>query len=247
MHAAQKESVYFSYRGYCPICEAEAVFTSKNEWFRDNLKCETCEGGSRPRARALALILTEMRPNWRDLAIHESSPAPEGISLKLKREASAYVASQYYPDHPFGSTIDGFQNEDLERQTFADHVFDVVVTLDVMEHVYRPDLVFSEVFRTLKPGGLYLCTFPVRKYQVDGWERRFTKSDDGETIHHKEPEIHGNPIDGSGSIVTVDYGYDIHQQIARWAPFDVRVHRFSDRLHGIIGEYTEVFACKKPL
>ena len=245
MQASQDHDVYLSYRGYCPICEAEVTFASKDSWFRDNLKCDTCEGGSRPRGRALALVLNEMRPKWRSLAIYESSPAPEGISLKMAREAAGYVASQYFPDKELGSTHGAFRNEDLERQTFADEVFDIVVTLDVMEHVYRPDLVFSEVCRTLRPGGLYLCTFPVRKWQVEGWERRFTRSENGETTHHKDIEIHGNPIDGSGSIVTVDYGYDIHQQIAEWAPFDVRVHRFADRQHGIIGEYTEVFACAK--
>jgi hypothetical protein len=33
--------------------------------------------------------------------------------------------------------------------------------------------------------------------------------------------------------------------IASWAPFDVEVIRFADRLHGIIGEYTEVLVCWK--
>jgi hypothetical protein len=45
--------------------------------------------------------------------------------------------------------------------------------------------------------------------------------------------------------VTVDYGYEIHKQIAAWTPFDVRIYRFNDVEHGILGEYTEVFLCRK--
>lgn len=60
-----------------------------------------------------------------------------------------------------------------------------------------------------------------------------------------EPEYHGNAVDERGSLVTFDYGYDIGQQITEWAPFDVRIQRFVDHTHGILGEYTEVVVCQK--
>jgi hypothetical protein len=70
---------------------------------------------------------------------------------------------------------------------------------------------------------------------------------DGGIRHLVEPpQYHGNPIDASGSLVTHDYGYDIHRQVAAWAPFDVRVLRFWDQTHGVIGEFTEVVVCAKP-
>jgi SAM-dependent methyltransferase len=181
------------------------------------------------------------------LAIHESSPSPRGISAVIAKECSRYIATQYFPDNKWGDVVGGVRNENLEKQTFSNGQFDIVVSLDVMEHVYHPEKVFSEVFRTLKPGGLYICTFPVRKNQVAGWERRFVFNQDGTRHDIKEPEIHGNPVSNEGSIVTVDYGYDLHQQIAEWAPFNVRVYRFCDKEHGIIGEYTEVVVCKKPM
>ena len=85
----------------------------------------------------------------------------------------------------------------------------------------------------------------MRKAQTTGWERRLLRHEDGTMEHLKDPEIHGNPVDRRGSIVTVDYGYDLHVQIAKWAPFDVRVYRFADETHGILGEYTEVIVCHK--
>ena len=134
----------------------------------------------------------------------------------------------------------------IDQETFDSEIFDLVVSLDVMEHVDEPEKAFCEIYRTLKPGGAYVCTFPIRNNQTFGWERRFIRHPGGELERLKPPEIHGNPIDPEGSIVTVDYGYDVHKTITQWTGFDVRVYRFSDAEHGILGEYTEVCACVKP-
>jgi SAM-dependent methyltransferase len=209
------------------------------------LVCRTCVGGSVPRERALALVLAQMRPDWRRLQIHESSPSSRGISAKLKRECAGYIGSHYYPAAQTAATVDGWSNQNLERQTFDSERFDIVISLDVMEHVFHPDRAYAEIYRTLKPGGVYIHTFPVHKTQVDAMNRRAELDMDG-TVQHLQPaQFHGNPIDSNGSLVTLDYGYDIPMLIARWAPFSVRICRFSDRYRGILGEYTEVFVCEK--
>lgn len=233
--------------GYCPICEKSATFISKNKWLRGGLFCQTCENGSVPRERALALVLNRKRPNWRQLAIHESSPASRGISAKMRAECRNYTGSHFFAGLPFGETVKGLRNETLEAQTFPDESFDVVVTLDVFEHVYQPGSMIREIYRTLRPGGIYICTFPIRKYQTESHKPRVRKNPDGSLVHLEEPEIHGNPTDNSGSLVTFDYGYDVHQMLAYWAPFLVEITRFSNREMGILGEYTEVIACEKPL
>nr|WP_174302312.1 hypothetical protein [Afipia felis] len=69
--------------------------------------------------------------------------------------------------------------------------------------------------------------------------------EDGEVKYLLEPEYHGNPISNDGSLVTVDYGYEIYRKISEWADFDVRITRLCDKTHGILGEYTEVIVCKK--
>ena len=73
-----------------------------------------------------------------------------------------------------------------------------------------------------------------------------TGGTNGTRVDFKDPEIHGNPVDQTGSIVTVDWGYDLHQLFAECGPFDVRVARFADRTHGVLGEYTDVVTCRKP-
>lgn len=232
-------------RGYCPICEKEATFAAKHRWLRGSLICRTCSGGSVPRERALALMLDQLRPYWRHLDLHESSPAQRGISVKLQRECRRYVGSHYYPDKPLGQMVGKFRNENLEAQTFSDESFDIVVSLDVMEHVFNPRKVFSEIYRTLRAGGLYISTFPIRKAQMESHKQRARLLADGTVQHLAEPEYHGNPISNKGALVTYDYGYAVHSMIWHWAPFSVSITRFHNPTAGILGEYTEVIACHK--
>jgi SAM-dependent methyltransferase len=168
-----------------------------------------------------------------------------GISKKIRAEGKHHIATQFYPGIGLGQMHRGFRNEDLQRLTFPDNNFDLFVSLDVFEHIPDPHLAFREIWRTLRPGGLMLSTFPVRKGQLAAVEPRVVFNGDGTVTHLKQPEYHGNPVSSEGSLVTVDYGYEIHKKIAEWAPFDVRVYRFDDKEHGILGEYTEVFLCRK--
>jgi SAM-dependent methyltransferase len=231
--------------GYCPVCEAETVFRARYSWYRGQLTCAHC--GCVPRERALALVLGRLRPDWRQLVIHECSPGPRGISPRLKQQCAGYTGTHYYPDKPFGSAVGAFRNENFERQTFEDNSFDIVVSLDVMEHLFNVEAAYKEVFRTLKPGGLYLHTFPIQKDQVEALiPRAALNAETGAVEHLKEAQFHGNPISGEGALVTFDFGYDVHKAIATWAQFEVEVIRFADARHGILGEFTEVFVCRKP-
>jgi len=150
---------YIKQKGYCYCCDKDVFFESKNHWLRDNLRCSNCN--SIPRERALMFSLKNNFPNWRELAIHESSPGTRGASLKLRSECKHYISSHYSPENAFGTIIQGHQNEDLENQTFADESFDIVITQDVMEHVFDPKKAFSEIARTLKKGGAHVFTVPL--------------------------------------------------------------------------------------
>lgn len=228
--------------GYCPICEGAVEFSAKHDWYRDHLLCSGC--GSIPRERALALVLERRFPDWRDSAIHESSPGNRGLSPKLRRECAGYVESQFFRDEPLGKAIDGYRNENLEVQTFANGTFDLIVTQDVLEHVNEPADVLYEVARTLKPGGAFIFTVPTYKDRVQS-ERRARYAENGGIEHFADPEYHGNPISDAGSLVTFHYGYDLSERISEWSDMDVEVVRFHDRHHGIIGEFTEVYVALK--
>jgi len=48
--------------------------------------------------------------------------------------------------------------------SFEDESFDLLVTVDVIEHVGQPARMVSEIARVLKPGGLAFVTFPQRYF-----------------------------------------------------------------------------------
>jgi SAM-dependent methyltransferase len=116
----------------------------------------TTSVSSIPRERALMQVIATRYPNWRDLTIHESSPCNRGTSIKLAQQCRFYTASQYDPQLGFGNTHPnaGYRSENLEKQTFPDGAFDLVVTQDVFEHVFDTPSAFRELHARLGPAGL---------------------------------------------------------------------------------------------
>lgn len=234
---------YFSHEGFCVCCNSKTTFKALGSWLRDRYLCEKC--GSVPRERALLSVLEDKYPKWRSLKLHESSPSPDRqIYKRLVAEAKKYTPTQYFPGKQFGDMVQGFRNEDLEKQTFGDGSFDLVISLDVMEHVYDPKKVFQEVSRTLKKGGAYIFTVPmVNKHtKTEIWAR---KGKGGKPIFLKNPEYHGNPVDPEGSPVTMHWGYDIVDYIRNASGMEASIVAQYDQEKGIMGEYSEVVVALK--
>ncbi len=237
-------NVVASWPGFCPICLQQTRFTARDPWFRDHLICETCDGGSIPRERALMLVIRDLLPNWERLSIHESSPAPRGVSTLLSCRARQYVATQFWPNVDLGTMHDNVRCENLEAQTFTSSIFDLVVTQDVMEHVFHPELAYQDIYRTLRSGGYYIHTTPIYKHLSETIQRAKLRQD-GTFEYLAEPEYHGSPISGDGSLVTFHFGHDLPDLISQWTPFEVEIRRFVNRVHGIIAEFSDVIICFK--
>jgi len=233
----------YRWDGYCAVCEGNTVFSSINDWYRDNLSCESC--GSIPRERATMLAINRICPDWRRLKIHESSPTfTRGPSARMRKECAGYVATYLFADVEKGQSKWEMQCEDLESQTFADNTFDLVVTQDIYEHLFDPAEVTREIFRTLRPGGFSILTTGIWKDRIET-EVCATRDRDGTIKFLSEPEYHGDPL-GNGALVTHRFGHDFIHDLSKWAPFDVEIWRFSDRNFGIMGEFTDVIICRKP-
>lgn len=193
------------------------------------------------------IALEQIYPDWRTRSIHESSPALRGVSVKLRKECPQYVPSHYIPGEPFGAINErlGVRNEDLEHQTFADDAFDIVITQDVFEHLFHPDLAIREIARTLRPGGAHIATVPIVMKAASS-RRRASLGEDGSVHHHIEPpEYHGNPVDEKGSLVTFDYGYDMAAYMSAWSGLVTTLVYIDDITRGVRAEYIEVMVNRK--
>ena len=55
----------------------------------------------------------------------------------------------------------GFYLEDLENLSQDDETYDAVYSVSVIEHTQNPQKVVDEIYRVLKPGGVFICTFDI--------------------------------------------------------------------------------------
>lgn len=234
---------YPNWRGYCPICEQSVRFYAHGLWYRDQLLCGDCK--SIPRQRAIMATISAHFPNWRELQIHESSPGRGAITRKLRAECPGYVDSQYDRSIPLGSRHPDhtYVSQDLEAQTFPDESFDIVLSQDVFEHLFRPDLAIREIARTLRPGGANIMTAPLVNKAAPSQRRASLIN--GEIVHHLPAEYHGNPIDPNGSLVTVDWGYDIAEYLSAASGLSTVLYSYDDHQRGLCAEYLEVIGSWK--
>jgi hypothetical protein len=118
------------------------------------------------------------------------------------------------------------------------------VTSDVFEHVLDPARGFSEVARTLCPGGAHVFTVPWF------WHRetlaRAIRGEDGEIRHLEPADYHGNPIDKNGSLVVTEWGRDLCDFIYCASGVTTTAILIRDMSLGLAGEFCEVFISAKP-
>jgi hypothetical protein len=234
---------HITVNGYCQICEETTIFHSKDDWLRDHFFCDRCL--SIPRERSLLYVLNLLYPEWRTLKIHESSPADRGASRKMRKDCPEYVASHYDESIPRGTCHSSgiYRSENLEDQTFAEESFDLVITQDVFEHLLRPDLAICEIARTLRFGGAHICTVPL--VMKNKPSRRRARLSDGKIINELAPVYHGNPLSADGSLVTIDWGFDIANYLSRVSGLSTTIVFVDDLYLGLRAQFLEVLVCRK--
>lgn len=132
----------------------------------------------------------------------------------------------------------------MEDQTFENERFDLVVTQDVLEHVYDPQRAFEEICRTLKTGGAHIFSVPIinRFTKTEKWAE---KGDDGNVRFLNTPEIHKNPVDKRGSPVTMHWGFDIVDFIRDRTGMQTEIEDIYDLNYGLSARFLEIFVSKK--
>ncbi|WP_250125029.1 class I SAM-dependent methyltransferase [Chroococcidiopsis sp. CCMEE 29] len=207
-----------SYFGICNICGYKGEFSLSGSFLRESYNCPSCRASLRYRDQA-ALIIDEfgkgqsiflqhmVGQNLLDnVWIYET--ALRGPFVHLFKKLPNYYRSYLWEDRSLGDVDqDGVRCEDLTQLTFSDNLFDLVITSDVMEHVYDFKKAFAEINRVLKPGGVHIFTIPNQWPLPKNTESRVAVIDGVE--HFLKPPRYHNAGDGDRCIVYHDYGADL--------------------------------------
>lgn len=155
------------------------------------------------------------------------------------------VGSEFLGDRlPFGS-IDknGVRNETLCALSFPDRSFDILISLDVLEHIPDYELAFKECARVLKDGGKMMWSVPFLPCSRSNVIR--ARIENGEIVHMLPPEYHGDPLSSDGVLCFQHFGWEMLDQM-RGAGFrDAYAMCYHSIEFGYLGENQFIFVAVK--
>ena len=216
--------------GVCSFCGALGRFEGALRLARQEFACPACKATLRYRDQAAAILSQfahgcetsldsfVQSEDCRRLSVYEA--AIRGPFVRRFRKLPRYTQSYFFEDLPLGEARQGVVCQDLERLTFADESFDLIVTSDVMEHVARPKAAIAEIARVLKPAGAHVFSIPIR-FPIAKNSVERARIVDGRIEHLLEPRYHRSGED-EPSLVFTDFGCDLldwHRSVGMRARF----------------------------
>lgn len=153
----------------CNVCGNKVMKLGSDDWHQF-VVCSNC--GSQIRHRLLMAALNETDQfNYRTILANKTVLhfAPDKCLRKyLEKLAGKYLTADFMAEGYHYESIE--YNLDISNMpTIKDNSIDLLVALDVLEHVPKHQDALREVFRVLKPGGICAFTIP----QKDGLEKTF--------------------------------------------------------------------------
>lgn len=137
----------------------------------------------------------------------------------------------------------GIRNETLCNLKFADESFDIIVSLDVLEHIPDFSSALRECFRVLKPGGRMLLSAPFVASSSHNIIRARLK--DGKVEHILPPEYHGDPLSRDGVLCYTHFGWELLDEIREAGFMDAYAVCFYSLKFGYLGGEQFLFIARK--
>ncbi len=193
---------------HCPLCMSRRIIVRLDE-NELAVRCLWCRSSAV--TMSLAAVLSAAAGDLESKEVYElSSRGP--LFKHLKQRAGKLTFSEYFDQVGPGEFHNGVQCQDVQNLTYSDKSFDICTSTEVFEHVPDDLKGFSEIFRVLRPGGLFIFTVPLSG-SVETVERARLKPN-GRIEHLLPPEYHIDPArDHKGTLVFRNYGADIVQRL----------------------------------
>lgn len=147
----QRYRKFVGQQAICPVCSQRFAGFQLNAW--GETSCPICQ--SFPRTRAAMLYLRARLGDTPRRRVLHFAPFPKKAEWLEKTPGISYVTA----DHPLGVKV--YQSRmmmgmDLERLPFSDDIFHLIIAISVVQFVRRDVMMFAEVARVLRPGGVFV-------------------------------------------------------------------------------------------
>jgi len=181
-------------------CSEEADGHRTPNW-REHLACQ-CGFPNRVRASMHFMIATAQVNPFASVYVTERvTPLYAWLDQRFPTlQGSEFLGSNVEP----GAVVNGIRHEDVCRLSFADNSFDLVMSFDVLEHVFDMEAAIRQLARVLKPGGKLIFQAPTMSDVQDTLVRARIGAD-GQIEHILPPELHGNPVDPENGTLCFRY------------------------------------------
>ena len=239
---------------YCAVCRKVRHCSANDDWnMRNGIVCSACGHGGRQR-HAFSVIEALLGEGHfpRRVIFEEVTP----FKALLDQRFGAFRGSEYLgPDKQGGKAYQHagrvVVHEDIGAASLQSESVDMVVTMDVLEHVPDLAIALTECWRILRKGGVHVMTVPF--YDQKASVRRAAIVD-GRLVHLLPAQFHGNPVSEDGALVFTEPGIDLLDQI-REAGFDMQMSLGANLEHGLLPDgnstpeahcWNIVFVLRKP-
>jgi SAM-dependent methyltransferase len=246
MVSSLREETTISQKYYCGVCNVitshhidKQLAMGDELNYRERVFCQSCKLNSRWRAILETYDFFYGKAHAQVYMAEALSPLYKEFLTKFGDHAS-FCGSEFLSESMKpGEIHDGIQHENIQELSFANEIFDCVITNDVLEHIPEFEKALFEIFRVLKPGGRFLFTIPFHS-ELDHSRVR-SKMNDGITIHLLDPIYHSNPIDENGSLVYTDFGWDLLERLIHVGFSDAYISVYQQMCAGHLGGNELVF------
>lgn len=224
---------------FCTVCNSKENFSYNTSSLRETLLCNKCKLNTRMR---LIFTLFKQELGARDkehlvvYCMEAVTPFAQALKTYVKNckidcldlYFSEYLGPEFLPGEV---TREGIMHQDVCNLSFSDNTIDIIISQDVMEHVYNYKKGFQEIYRVLKPEGICLMTIPFHCNKEKTKER--VQIIDGKLKYLEEPEYHFSPQ--GKSLVFTDFGWDL-LNFLRDIGFNVTLEYYLEPRFGFVQE-----------
>ena len=206
--------------------------------YRESVVCPKTGLNSRMRATILSLQYVLKNNDLRQYKVYLTEQTTH-LYQYFQVLVPEVTGSEYLgPDMQGGTVINGIRHEDITKLSYDSESFDIIITLEVLEHVPNFKKAFQELYRCTKPEGMVLITVP---FAQDLYEHRIRAivNESGKIEHLLPPEYHGDPVNQEEGILCYQhFGWKMLDELKQ-AGFKKTSTLFTWSLyHGILGKET---------